>query len=76
MDKTIERIPNIDINNICERDSRLEELSTKELVECIIDTTETIGSDLTKLNVECIMRGIVIQNNGIILGIDRKNSDG
>lgn len=59
-----------------ERDSELEKLTSKELVECIIDLTEIVGEDLTKLNTECIFRGIVIQNNGIILGIKRESTNG
>lgn len=59
-----------------ERDLQLEQLTSKELVECIIDLTEIVGEDLTKLNAECIIRGIVVQNNGIILGIKRGQYNG
>lgn len=71
-----EHIPYIETGENNERDPRLEELTAKELVECIIDMTESVGNDLTHLNTECIIRGIVIQNNGIILGIKRESTNG
>mgnify|MGYP001248697159 CR=1 FL=1 len=66
-----EHIPHEDLREGLVRDERLAEIPHEEFIGLLFEATKTQASpeDLEKLSEECIFRGIVLNNNGIILGL-------
>lgn len=74
MSSDFEHIPQRDLREGLTRDEDLAEVPHEEFVSLLFEATKTKAStdDLRRLSEECIFRGIVLQNNGVLLGMGEK----